>query len=120
MRFCKGGGLSVAFAFVLVLLVIDPGATRPRLILNGLQGLTKACYLSISAVFGCFGMVGADRALFIVLVLISCLSLRLLISALSIAACKVSTTDSSSLFFSIGFHAFIKSRIFCSLFIKLF
>jgi hypothetical protein len=32
----------------------------------------------------------------------------------------VSTTDSSSLFFSIGFHAFIKSRIFCSLFIKLF
>jgi len=58
VRFCKGGGLSVAFAFVLVLLAIDPGTTRPRLILNGSQGLTVACYLSISAVFGCFGIVG--------------------------------------------------------------
>jgi len=54
-----------------------------------------------------------------VLFLISCLSLRLLTSALSIAACKVSTTDSSSLFLSIDFQLFMKSRIFCSLFIKL-
>ena len=118
MRFCEGGGSSAAFAFVLVLLVINPGTTRPRHILNGLQRLTGACYLLISVVFGCFGIGGADRALFIVLVLISCLSFKLVISALSIADCKMSTHDSRSLFLSIDFHWFMKSRIFCSLFIK--
>lgn len=118
MRFCEGGGSSVAFAFVLVLLVINPGTTRPRHILNGLQGLTGACYLLISAVFGCGGIFGADRALFIVLFLISCLSFKLIISALSIAACKMSTHDSRSLFLSIDFHWSMKSRIFCSPLIK--